>query len=155
MDGQCAEYFFDAWGALDFERFGLEVGDCRGQAVWEALAMLVAMRAWSRFWKDKLLAMVIKSDSKAALGAFEKERSRSASINAIAREVSFDLALARFQIQMEYAHVRGKDNEWADALSRLSEPGSGACVPGPLRDLPCAQVPLRDASWWRTDVRRV
>eukprot|EP00972_Heterocapsa_arctica_P014190 2089305-Heterocapsa_arctica.AAC.1 len=50
---------------------------------------------------------------------------------------------------LEFAHVAGKRNEWADALSRLAEPGSGATVPGPLRGAKQRRLPRRDRRWWR------
>ena len=93
--------------------------------------------------------MMVKSDSKAALGAFEKERSKSPH-NSIAREVSFDIALATFEPLILFGHVRGKNNEWADALSRIDQPGSGAMVPGPLRGCSRAEVPRRSTIWWTT-----
>ena len=43
-----------------------------------------------------------------------------------------DRAVAVFEPLLEFAHVRGTNNEWADALSRLAQPGSGAVVPGPI-----------------------
>ena len=150
FDGVAQEYLSDAWDQGDSNRFGLDIGDCRGQAVWESLALLVALRTWERYWRDCAFAMVVKSDSTAALPAFEKERSKSPIINAIAREMAFDLALSTYQPELIYTHVRGKNNEWADALSRLAQPGSGAAVPGPLRGCHRAVVPRRGAAWWRT-----
>ena len=96
--------------------------------------------------------MVAKSDSKAALGAFEKARSRAAHINVIAREFAFDVALATYEPQFVFEHVRGKNNEWADALSRLAMPGTVVTIPGPLRGLPRAETPARTAAFWRTAV---
>jgi hypothetical protein len=154
VEGSNAEYLHGAWDERDCERFGLKIGDCAGQAIWEALALLIALRAWAEFWLEDPGAATIlaKSDSKAALGAFEKQRSKSPHINLIARELALDRALAAYEPRLELAHVRGKRNEWADALSRLAQPGSGAAVPGPLRGLPCRGVGVRGPSWWRTDV---
>ena len=150
FDGHAIEFLHDEWDQADAEKFGIEIGDCRGQAIWEALALLISLRVWELFWWDRAFAMMVKSDSKAALGAFEKERSKSPHINAIAREIAFDLALSSFEPLLVYSHVKGKNNEWADALSRLSQPESGAVVPGPLRGCRRAQVPSRTKAWWRT-----
>ena len=114
------------------------------------MALLVALRVWARFWRDRAFAMVVKSDSKAALGAFEKERSRSPHVNAIAREISFDMALCTYEPLLQFAHVAGKRNEWADALSRIAQPEAGGQVPGPLQACERVQAPVRDATWWRT-----
>ena len=50
---------------------------------------------------------------------------------------------------VELAHVKGEKNEWADALSRLEQPGSAATIPGPLRGLPRRQAAERGDAWWR------
>lgn len=112
--------------------------------------MLISIRVWTRWWWDREFAIMAKSDSKAALGAFEKARSKAVHINAIAREFAYDVALATYDPQFVFEHVRGKNNEWADALSRIAMPGGGSSVPGPLRGLPRSQVPRRSASFWRT-----
>ena len=150
VDGVPREYWYDAWTELDCKRFGVDIGCCKGQAIWEALALLISIRIWTRWWWDREFAIVAKSDSKAALGAFEKARSKSPHINAIAREFAYDVALATYDPQFIFEHVRGKNNEWADALSRMAEPEGGASIPGPLRSLSRARVPARGPSFWRT-----
>ena len=60
------------------------------------------------------------------------------------------MALSTYKPLLHFAHVRGKNNEWADALSRLGQPGADAVIPGPLRGLRRAAVPLRGPAWWRT-----
>ena len=150
FDGAPVEYWHDAWTSEDAQKFNVEIGSSSGQAIWESLAMLISLRVWKQWWWDCASAMVAKSDSKAALGAFEKARSKSAHINVIAREFAFDVALATYEPQFVFEHVRGKNNEWADALSRLAMPGTVATIPGPLRGLPRAETPARTASFWRT-----
>lgn len=39
-------FFADALSDLGTERFQVEIGPCKGQAIWEALALLVAIRVW-------------------------------------------------------------------------------------------------------------
>ena len=112
--------------------------------------MLIALRVWSEFWKYELAVVRVKSDSKAALAAFERERSASAAINTFGRELALERAVAVFEPVLEFVHVRGKNNEWADALSRLSEPGKAAVIPGPLRCIPRCANAVRDGQWWRT-----
>ena len=46
-DGTPVSYWHDEWTEADLKKFRLKSGDCRGQAVWEALALLVAPRVWS------------------------------------------------------------------------------------------------------------
>ena len=62
------------------------------------------------------------------------------------------MALATYEAQFVFEHVRGKNNEWADALSRLAMPGTVPTIPGPLRGLLRAETPARMASFWRTAV---
>ena len=149
-DGEPFEILYGAWTVDDCKKFNLSIGDCAGQAVWEALALLVSMRVWWRCWAGQLTCITAKSDSKAALGALEKERSKSPSINLIAREVALDRAMAEFEPLFDFRHVAGKCNEWADALSRLDQPGSGAVIPGPLRSVTRRAVAERLGSWWRS-----
>eukprot|EP00972_Heterocapsa_arctica_P046271 6826428-Heterocapsa_arctica.AAC.1 len=104
IDGIPTEYLAGAWDEADCERLGLSIGDCRGQAVWEALALLVCLRAWAEHWQLRQAVIRVKSDSKAALGALEKERSRSPMINAIARELALDRAMAVHEPLLEFAH---------------------------------------------------
>ena len=70
-------------------------------------------------------------------------------INEFAREFAFDVALATLDPQFVVEHGRGKNNVWANALSRIAMPGGGLSVPGPLRGLPRSQVPRRSATFWR------
>ena len=76
-------------------------------------------------------------------------RSKSPLINAVAREISLDLTLATRSF---YGHVAGKENVWADALSRIAEPDVDLSLPEPLRLLPRVPVPVRDQGWWRCDL---
>ena len=48
-------------------------------------------------------------------------------------------------------HLPGRRNLWADALSRIAQPGSGAVIPAALLDAQRATPPVRDAAWWRAD----
>lgn len=149
-DSSPIEYLAGGWTEGGLNRFDLKLGDARGQTVWEALAILIELRCWWVYWKDQLVVIRAKSDSKAALGALEKQRSSAPSVNAVARELALDRALSTCEPLLEFAHVRGVRNEWADALSRLHQPGSNAVVPGPLRVVTRQTVPARVASWWRT-----
>ena len=65
------------------------------------------------------------------------------------RELALDLAEGRYQVDV-VAHVAGKDNAWADALSRLHEPGGAAEVPRALLARPRTRPAKRDSAWWET-----
>ena len=69
-------------------------------------------------------------------------------MNYLLQEFALALACSTESLRLRYKHVPGARNEWADALSRLTQPGSGARVPGPLRGIPPTEVPERTAGWW-------
>ena len=143
------EWFSTPWGEDDVRTLGVVVGSHRHQATFEALAVLVAIRAWAHMWAGANTVVRGKSDSMATIGAVGKLRSGSRAINAIVREVALDMSAHPTGFALELQHLAGDRNQWADALSRLMEPGSGAVVPGPLRALRRREVAERGASWWR------
>ena len=93
-----------------------------------------------------------KSDSMSALGSLSKgASSQSAGMNYLMKEFMLVLAASGPGFRLRYRHIPGAHNEWADALSRLSQPGSGASVPGPLRGVPQTPAPERGAWWWTVE----
>ena len=49
---------------------------------------------------------------------------------------------------------RHEDNEekgWAEALSRLAEPGAGMTIPPELESAQCEEPPPRSEEWWLTN----
>ena len=81
--------------------------------MWEALAELVAARAWAHVWAGRPWNIAVRGDSQAALGALGKLRSvRSPGINAIARELAHDLSRCPHRIRMR-EHLPGKENDLA------------------------------------------
>ena len=88
----------------------------------------------------------------AALLAWRKQRSKIAAINAVTREVALDLAEGLYTVD-HLVHLPGRLNCWADKLSRLYAPGSGATVPAELVGIPRFTPPLRTDSWWRLYAR--
>ena len=118
VDGIIVEALSCPLQELDLKRFHLNRGCASGQAVWEALAELVATRVWMHHWAGRPWNLAVRGDSKAALGAMGKLKSvRSQSLNAIARELSFDLATGTHRISVR-EHLPGKENDLADFLSR-------------------------------------
>ena len=62
----------DARGQLassieDFERFGHRRGQAAGQQTWECLAALVALRCWTKFWRNHRVRLTVRGDSVAML----------------------------------------------------------------------------------------
>ena len=90
---------------------------------------------------------MVRSDSKAALGALSKIASPSVPVNKVAREVGVDVAWSRYGVEV-WTHVPGKMNLWADDLSRLHQPNSHAQVPTGLSRMAPTVVAARALDWW-------
>ena len=106
-------------------------------------------RAWAGRWTKEPTIVRCRSDSMAAIGAVERGgSSKSPATNMILKELALVIALSPTGLRIQVSHIRGDNNAWADALSRIHQPGSGARVPGPLRALPPTQVPARGPGWW-------
>ena len=78
----------------------------------------------------------------------DKGRSMRAAMNKVAAETALLQARARDSFTLALQHIPGAHNQWADALSRLAEPGSGAAVPPPLAHLPRTPAPPRGPAAW-------
>ena len=72
-------------------------------------------------------------------------------MNRILKELALETALTSTGLRLTFKHLKGSRNEWADALSRLSQPGSGARVPAPLLSCRRTDVEQRTRTWWRTE----
>ena len=103
--------------------FGAVRGDPAWQSEWELYAVLVSVVAFSDIIKHKKIA--IQTDNTATMRASMVLKSPTATMNAIASEIS--LRIDRYRTIFEIAeHIPGLLNHIADSLSRLSE---GAKLP--------------------------
>ena len=152
VDGTIVAWLASDVTALDCQVLKITYGDCSGQAVVEALALLVALRVWAPQWSGQRVRAHIRSDSVAALGALRKLASPAPSLNAVAREAALDIAASTYGVELtSYAHISGALNDWADALSRLSAPVPRS-VPLALDEALRTEVPVRGLAWWRARV---
>ena len=151
VDGVPSAYFYTEWGPEDVASLGITIGDHRCQALVETFVVLVAVRAWASKWAAQPTSVYGRSDAMAAIGAVERGGStRSTAVNKVLKELALETALSRTGLRIRLRHIKGDRNQWADALSRIHQPGSGARVPAPL--LACELTPLapRDETWWKT-----
>jgi len=146
--GRPVGWFADGISREDRDRLGVVAGESRYQALLEGLAVLIAVRLWAPVWRGRRLGLRARSDSMAALGAVNKQRSNAPGLAAVMRELALDVSEGAYAISI-LEHVAGSLNIWADALSRLDEPDSNAVVPQELLSVVRCTVPVRDASWWR------
>ena len=147
-DGVPKQRLDDVFTDQDHKMLGTTAGSHEGQALFEALAVLVAIRAWMPLWRDHPTAVVIQSDSLAALGAAAKIGSSIPAMNTVMRELSLDLAEGLYEVSL-FGHVPGSLNTWADALSRLRAPTEAKTVPEELLEVPTAALEVRTKDWWR------
>ena len=146
-DGVPVEWLESAITATDERILGVSIGSCSAQAAFEALAIVAALRAWASIWRNTKLAVMVRSDSKAALGALCKATSPAVAVNRVARELGVDVAWSRYGVEV-WTHVPGKLNTWADILSRLHQPGAHVKVPGELAHIDGTVVQERTLGWW-------
>ena len=92
-------------------------------------------------------AMMVRGDGIAALGALCKVASPAPAVSIVDREVGFDIAWSRYGVDV-WTHLPGKQNSWADALSRLHESGARMQVPVALRAIEETSTAERTVSWW-------
>ena len=67
MNGVVTEYFADALSKFNTTFLEASVGDAAGQQTWEALALLLGLRAWSHDWKDHRCALMVEGGNVGAL----------------------------------------------------------------------------------------
>ena len=79
----------------DSRRYGVPLGDAAEQQIWEALALLVALRLWRKIWTGRRPLLEVKSDNVSALTLFATLRATSSGLNLVAREFALDISLQR------------------------------------------------------------
>ena len=147
-NGAPAAWFADEIHDIDLRVLNAERGDHRFQTTWEALALLVAVRAW-KLDSHSGIKVALQSDSLSALSAAAKMSSSSGAI----RKVLCELALDQADLDSGHSslvHIPGLANKWPDALSRLWEPRPQK-FPNELRGDPRTHVQPRTVdSFWRS-----
>ena len=148
FDSQCdpKSWFATSITPEDTHRLQAIPGVCDFNTLWEALAILIALRLWGVGIKGANFH--IRSDSLAACGAFVKLASRNPNLNLIAAELALDLSELVYDISM-FTHIPGVTNTLADPLSRLWAP-SPSEVPKELSRVSEAKAPARDREFWRS-----
>ena len=90
----------------------------------------------------------MRSDSLSTFGAMNKLRSRTPRLAAIMRELALDCSEGVYTLQV-LEHLKGMQNEWADALSRIWQPGQVSNVSVELMAVTQYHPPARLTTWWK------
>lgn len=146
-------YFADKVTAMDENILHIKSGESSAQQVVEALAVLVALKMWRRYWKKPGVALRIRSDNVGVLTLLVKLRpnQQSHGMTLIARELALEFGTAAYKPRV-FQHIPGLANDWADILSRLYQPNKLARIPGEFhaarRDVPQP----RDEAYYATSM---
>ena len=122
-----------AWYACELtlheaDILGLTIGESSAQQAVEALAVLIALRAWAGSWASAGATLRVRSDSISALVLTLRFKTSGKATGIIAREVAIDLARACY-MPVVAEHLPGIANGVCDALSRFFQPSAKAVVP--------------------------
>ena len=80
----------------------------------EMINILVAIKAFGPFWAQK--KVLVKCDNQAVVSVLRHSRTKDAFLAACARNIW--LLAAWYDLEMNYVHIKGKENIVADLLSR-------------------------------------
>ena len=148
-DGIVQTWFASPISTEELQILGLTLGDCAAQQAMEALALLVALRAWHARWRSLRPLIRVRSDSISALTIALKMKTKGVAPGIIAREMALDIADACYQPSVA-EHVPGDHNVIPDMLSRKFQPGAKYVVPPLLLEVPETHLPLRGREFYRS-----
>ena len=149
VQGKIVSFFADAISTHDVEIFNVSAGTCEGQQVWEALAILQALRVWKHFWRTTRARLEVRADNVAALTLVMKMKAKGDGMNLIARELALDIGSAAFRPNV-VAHTPGIANVTADQLSRKFMPDVVFTLPKALDNVEEVHLPLRTKEFYKS-----
>ena len=127
----------------------IPVGSPEAQQVAEAMAILIALRLWFKFWANGRVRLEVRSDSTVALIVTKELKGRSYGLRLVAAEIAIDIANASYEPDL-FTHTPGVQNTLADLLSRRFQPKAAFKLPPTLQEATWCHPPARDQSWWKT-----
>ena len=145
--GKPLEWLASSLDKDDEAMLDLVIGSSTAQQVAETLALLLALRVWIRFLRASAASVDLRGDSTAALGVAGKLSSATPVLNFLAAELALALEAGDVR-EVSTTHVPGSWNVTADALSRLSEPGSPGLVPQALAHVKQRRAPARGRQFY-------
>ena len=148
-NGVITSWFASSLSVEELAALDIKSGDCAAQQTVEALAVLVALRAWHPRWAMLQPTIRVRSDSVSALTIALKLKTKGRGPSIVAREMALDMAEACYYPHVA-EHVPGVDNTVADMLSRKYMPGGNYTVPECLLGVEQLLLPMRDRSDYRS-----
>ena len=90
----------------------MPIGEAKGQQLWKALAILVAIDLWAKEWLQQRVVLKVRSDKVTALTLLTKMRPPIPTIAIVARELAMRLVDMSFPPDAE--HTPGLGHVLAD-----------------------------------------
>ena len=149
VSGQFIEFFAIPIDPIDETTLQTPKGSSDGQEVWEALAGLVALRVWSKYWQGQRAKLHVRGDNVGALTLFSTLKSGSPPLTKIAREFALDLGKAEYRPDL-VQHIPGIVNKVNDCLSRRFQPGQTFQLPPCLNKARPIRPVRRGEKWWKS-----
>ena len=152
-NGKPCEYFAVELSADDVAIFEYQIGDSAGQQTWECLAALVAVRIWSRYWREDRTSLSVKGDNGALLTMVDALKTTGPGTSMVGRELALVIARACYKPRVA-CHLPGVANVVADGLSRRFQPeyAKGWRPHQWLAGAVEVHPPRRDRAWYATMV---
>ena len=149
VGGQIVAWFADALSDSDAWLLNRDLGSHTGQQAYEAFVILVAIRLWRHLFGHQRATLSVRSDNVGALSVLSALKGSGDALTLVAKELALDLGKCEF-LPRVIEHIPGVANVTADGLSRKFDPSKQPwSIPTLLRDIPEAEVPLRNSNWWR------
>jgi hypothetical protein len=149
IDSQPKSWFASALATEELVILGITLGESSAQQTVEALAALVALRAWKHHWQNSRATVRVRSDSVSALVLALKLKTRGRGPGVIAKEIALDIAEAQYQPHVA-EHVPGIHNIVPDALSRKFQPHQKYIVPDILMGVEELLLPPRGRNYFKS-----
>jgi hypothetical protein len=149
IDGTPISWFASALATEELSILGITLGESAAQQTVEALAALVALRAWKHHWVNSRATVRVRSDSVSALVLTLKLKTRGKGPGVIAKEIALDMASAQYQPHVA-EHIPGVHNIVPDALSRKFQPHQKYIVPDILSEVEEMLLPPRGWHYYKS-----
>ena len=147
VGGSIVSYFAAPVTNNDCDTLGINQNS-DGQQAFECMCVLIALRLWTKIWACERFSLAIKGDNITALAMVTKMKAQGPALRKIAREMALDLAETTYEPDLA-VHTPGVQNDVADWLSRVFEPGADKPMPVVLNNALRQYPPRRDQAWWR------